>query len=134
LPLLLAEPFSARAAALLEEDSGLVIWWGTPLECWSGIHRRVRDGSLAVSELASLARQLSTLVELAVEIEPGLPLRERAADLLAVHPLRAADALQLAAALIAEENLGAGFEFVSLDQRLREAAGREGLAVIPVQL
>jgi hypothetical protein len=54
--------------------------------------------------------------------------------LLRVHPLRTADALQLAAALIACEGEPAGLGFMAFDERLRMAADREGLAVCPERL
>jgi hypothetical protein len=47
-----------------------------------------------------------------------------------VHPLRAADSLQLAAAIIAAEREPTTLEFVSLDDRLGEAASREGFRVV----
>ena len=48
-----------------------------------------------------------------------------------VHDLRAGDAFQLAAALVWAEDAPLGRTLVSLDQRLREAAQREGFAVLP---
>jgi hypothetical protein len=51
--------------------------------------------------------------------------------LLRNHPLRAADALQLAAALIASEETPQTLEFICLDDRLALAARREGFTVIP---
>jgi hypothetical protein len=51
--------------------------------------------------------------------------------LVAQHPLRAADAFQLAAALIAGREADAPLPFVCLDNRLRAAAGAEGLALVP---
>jgi hypothetical protein len=56
--------------------------------------------------------------------------RERAGRLLAVHPLSAADALQLAAALVAVDERPRGFGFVTLDDRLAAAAVREGFALL----
>jgi predicted nucleic acid-binding protein len=55
----------------------------------------------------------------------------RAKRLLAVHALRAADALQIGAALAAAYDDPVGWEFVCLDERLAEAARREGFAVVP---
>lgn len=59
------------------------------------------------------------------EIQPGAALRDHAMRLLRLHPLRAADALQLAAAT---EFSGGGARgvFACYDDRLREAAEREG--------
>jgi predicted nucleic acid-binding protein len=59
------------------------------------------------------------------------PVRERAVRLLISHPLRAADAQQLAAALIWCEEKPSGQDFVCLDQRLRESAEREGFGILP---
>ncbi len=61
---------------------------------------------------------------------PNFP-RERAVRLLLSHPLRSADAQQLAAALIWCEEKPAGQDFVCLDQRLRESAEREGFRTLP---
>jgi predicted nucleic acid-binding protein len=50
--------------------------------------------------------------------------------LLRVHTLRAADALQLAAAITVAEGLPASLEVVTLDQQLAAAARREGFPVL----
>jgi uncharacterized protein len=57
--------------------------------------------------------------------------RRRAGRLVATHPLRAADAFQLAAALVWCEEQPAGETFVCLDEQLREAARREGFGLLP---
>jgi hypothetical protein len=54
----------------------------------------------------------------------------RAHRLLEAHPLRAADALQLAAALIGVFDRPAGFDFVTFDGILGAAAEREGFSVL----
>jgi hypothetical protein len=61
----------------------------------------------------------------------AMALCAKALRLLGVHPLRAADALQLAAALILVRDNPAGRELVSLDERLRESALLEGFRVLP---
>jgi predicted nucleic acid-binding protein len=65
------------------------------------------------------------------EIAPMESVRDRAIRLLAVHRLRAADALQLAAALVWSEEQPANETFVCLDRRLRGAARREGFSLLP---
>jgi len=63
------------------------------------------------------------VVELTLEvIEAGL-------GLLARHPLRAGDALQLASCLELRRRLRHPISFVAFDDRLREAARKEGLEV-----
>ena len=64
-------------------------------------------------------------------VAPTDDLRRRAGRLLSVHPLRAADALQLAAALIWCEEQPHGEVFVTLDVRLGEAAAAEGFVIHP---
>ena len=83
------------------------------------------------ADMAGAIDRIRMLVEHADTVSPSDELRRRAARLLAVHPLRAADALQLAAALLWCEEQPHGEGFVSLDARLREAAGKEGFAVLP---
>jgi uncharacterized protein len=47
-----------------------------------------------------------------------------------VHPLRAADALQLAAAFAAAEGRPGSLELITLDDRLCLAARKKGFAVV----
>lgn len=56
--------------------------------------------------------------------------REHAERVIAAHPLRAADALQLGAALVAAGGSPVTLQFVTLDQRLAVAAAREGFPVL----
>jgi hypothetical protein len=55
--------------------------------------------------------------------------REVARRYLRVHPLRAADALQLAAAFVAAERRPPTLTVVTLDDRLRAAAEKEGFVL-----
>ncbi len=74
--------------------------------------------------LAALARSWT-------EVEPRAQVREAAARLIRSHPLRASDSLQLAAALVWCEGRPQNRSIVSLDDRLRSAALREGFTVLP---
>jgi predicted nucleic acid-binding protein len=65
------------------------------------------------------------------EVLPSELFRQRAERLLSIHPLRAADAFQLAAALIWAEEAPQGLKVVCLDQNLREGAFKEGFTVLP---
>ena len=60
-----------------------------------------------------------------------LAVRSRACSLLARHPLRAADAGQLGAALLVREQIAEPLNFVCLDRRLALAAEQESLTVTP---
>lgn len=131
VPMVVPEAESPTLATLIADDREVTIWWVTPLECHSALHRRHRERPIPAAELTTAVERIRTLVEHADTISPSDELRRRAARLIAVHPLRAADALQLAAALVWCEEQPHGEGFVTLDARLREAAVREGFTVLP---
>jgi len=131
VPLLVSEARSAELTALLADDKEMTMWWATPLECQAALHRRHREAALDAPVLTNATERLRAIVEHADTVSPTDEVRRRAARLVSVHPLRAADALQLAAALIWCEEQPHGEGFVSLDARLRDAAAREGFDVRP---
>lgn len=110
----------------------MVVWWATRVECASAVAQAARSGATGQRFEQDARRWLAELWEDCIEVEPTDQLRDRAIRLLNLHALRAADALQLAAALdwFAERTSGAGF--VCLDGRLRAAALREGFDVAPL--
>ena len=130
VPLLVSEPTRETLLGLLDGDSGMLVWWGTPVECTSAIARREREGALSVTEATGAVQRLRDISSGWHEILPSEIVRSVAQRLLRVHPLRAADSLQLAAAVVASEREPATLAFVSLDERLSEAASREGFPVI----
>lgn len=131
LPLLVHEATSAAMLAALREDDSMVAWWGTRLECISALCRLERDGALSAEGLSSALADLRRLAACWSEVEPADVLRECAERLLRVHPLRAADSLQLAAAIVAAQHRPSTLLFVCLDGRLAAAAEREGFPVTP---
>lgn len=107
----------------------MIVWWSSPVECASAFSRLVRDGVLA-REAEERARDILSGLERAWhEIQATDRVRTQALRLLRLHPLRAAHALQLAAAI---EWAGTPPEgcLISFDGRLREAARREGFRVL----
>lgn len=134
VPLLVDEAQSDSLTSHLRADREPAIWWTTPVECQSAIQRRHRDGVILASELPAINERLRRLLQHVDSVAPSDEIRRRAARLLAVHPLRAADALQLAAGLLWSEEQPHGESFVSLDGRLRDAASREGFSLIPAEL
>jgi predicted nucleic acid-binding protein len=130
LPLVADEPARARLLALYEEDSQIVAWWGTPVELASAIARREREGTIRAEDAEAALRAAKRLAAAWHEIIPGDMIRRTAERLLRVHALRAADSLQLSAALIASDHDPATLEMVCVDARLTAAARREGFTVI----
>jgi hypothetical protein len=127
VPLLVAERPSADLLELLARDQAILAWWGTPVECASAIARREREGALSGAASSAALGRLRALAGSWHEVLPSEAVRELAQRLLRVHPLRAADSLQLAAALVAADGDPATLDFVCLDERLNDAARREGL-------
>jgi predicted nucleic acid-binding protein len=131
IPLLLPEARSTLLAEAAAGDRELTIWWGTPVECLSATYRRHRERPLQGGVLDAALARLRAVVEDVDAVAPTDDVRRRAGRLVAAHPLRAADALQLAAALTWCEEQPAGERFVCLDERLRDAARREGFTLVP---
>jgi predicted nucleic acid-binding protein len=130
ISLLVEEESTPALRSLLEKDSGQTVWCLTPVEIASALARRLREGLSAEPGEAfrSASRILSDRWREIVSLEL---VRSRALRLLNTHPLRAGDVLQLAAALVACDERPEALPFVCLDDRLRDAARREGFRVLP---
>ena len=131
VPLIISEKETSFCRSLVEKDADILVWMLTPTEILSALHRKARAGGLPPLALDGGKILLSDLENRWSEVIQIELVRQKAARLLAVHTLRAADALQLAAALVAFEDQPEGEELVTFDKNLAEAAKREGFRVIP---
>jgi predicted nucleic acid-binding protein len=131
VPLLAEEPATLPVQRLYAEQPAIV-WWATVVECASAIARLERDGSLTAVQAIEAFGRLDALRASWIEIEAGDEVRDVARRMLRVHPLRAADALQLAAAWLGSERRPASLPVVTLDERLRAAAAREGFPLVEI--
>ncbi|MBK8574883.1 MAG: type II toxin-antitoxin system VapC family toxin [Elusimicrobia bacterium] len=134
VPLIVNEPRSGVLRYLIRQDEQMIVWWGTLLECFSALARREKDGLLRAPDVVRAREQIEGLVEGWTEIISGEDLRQSAERAIFLHPLRAADSLQLAAALVWVRHQPHHHEFVCLDHSLRDAARAEGFHVIPESL
>lgn len=100
IPLCLQERLSGGLKRIAQDDEALVVWWGSPVECLSAFARLRREAVLNEFGEEQARLVLHALQETWTEIEPANVVREQAGRVLRLHPLRAADALQLAAALV----------------------------------
>ena len=132
VPLLVEERSSQTLRALHRDDPLMVVWWGIHTECASALARIDRDGLIDTQSLRVGHKRLSQLLANWEEVDPNDEVRDTAARFLRVHPLRAADALQLAAAYLAAERRPGSLELVTLDERLAVAAQKEGFGVVDV--
>jgi predicted nucleic acid-binding protein len=128
IPLCVHEDDSHKIRALQDKYS-LVVWWATAVEAHSAFARK-RRGGLGRQEADQAVDRLHLLREEWQEIRPSQNVLGHAQRLLYLYPLRAADSLQLAAALIWCRNRPAGRTFLCADTRLAEAANQAGFSVL----
>ena len=134
VPLLVAEVSTRRLLALAAEDPAMLVWWGSEVECASALARAEREATVNANGIVAAFSRLGQLKAVWHEVNPSDAIRETAARFLRVHPLRAADAQQLAAAFAAAEGRPASLELIALDDRLCVAARKEGFAVVEIDL
>lgn len=132
VPLLVADKTTGRLQALARRDPDMLAWWGSAVECASAVARLERDAALDSRNTELALQRLTRIAGAWQEIEPSELVRENAVRFLRVHSLRAADALQLAAAFVAAERRPASLQVLALDERLADAMRKEGFAVIDI--
>jgi hypothetical protein len=109
----------------------MVVWWGTPVEARSAFARLLREGHLTADERGTAVKLLTQLRVAWDEILPTQKVRSLAEDLPDAHNIRAADAAQLAAALVWCRERPKQRPLVCFDERLRTAAIALGFSVRP---
>jgi uncharacterized protein len=134
IPLCIEEPHSKAVIGIMDDDSAIAAWWGSLVECLSAFARLRRESALTPKEEDQVRQLLTTLAETWTEIKPSRDIRDMAARILLLHPLSAADSLQLAAALVWAGKNPKGQRFACLDRRLREAARKEGFVIAPAEM
>lgn len=130
VPLLVREADTVKREAELRTVPGVVTWWGTRVECVSALCRRERENALSPHAAQAAMARLEALDRQWLVVTPSQVVLLRAERLLRLHPLRAADALQLAAALLASGEEPQGCTFHTSDSTLSLAARTEGFTVI----
>lgn len=121
VPLCVGQSTTAGAIALYKQCEA-VVWWATPVEIASALARLVRMQQLDSADWTKARRLAATLADSWFVIQPSDGLRAKAAQLVDRYDLRAADALQLAAALDWCQDVPQGRVFLTADQKLRDAA------------
>ena len=124
------EPRTPLLRTMRQDDPEQTVWCLSEVEIAAALARREREGADA-GPIETAREDLSKLVRRWRPVTAVESVRARALRLVRTHPLRAADALQLAAALVASDDKPEGIPFVCLDERLRDAARREGFPVLP---
>lgn len=130
VPLCCYQSYTAAARKATRTYRRQVTWWTTPVEIVSSFNRLHRERTLTAEELGQALQRLNLLRGRWNEIQPSDEVRDTAQRLLGVHKLRAADALQLAAALVWCSHRPRGRHFIGADGALALAAETEGFTVV----
>jgi predicted nucleic acid-binding protein len=128
--LFVAEAASPRVDRWLREDVDVVVWTLTRVELLSALARRRRLEPGAGRRLAAARREVLQAWEHWSEVTAVDLVRRHAERVVESHPVRAADALQIAAALVAADSHPDGLDFVTLDEQQAQVAEREGFRVL----
>ncbi len=129
IPLCCQQLQSAKARQLLRKNPAMVVWWGTAVEAASAFNRLLRQGYFTAGNFKQAENALNHLVTYWHEVQPLDEIRSEANRLLKTHPLRAADALQLAAAMIWCRKHPKQHLFISANVSLLNAAHSEGFSI-----
>lgn len=121
VPLCTGQAATPRAAAHYK-NYGIAVWWATPVEIAAGLARLLRTRQVTAIGLMKAQKAAQRLADEWRVIRPNESIRTRAIDVVGRFDLRAADSLQLAAALEWCEDQPQGQVLLSADLKLREAA------------
>lgn len=130
VPLCCWQPQTKAARQARRLFPQIVVWWATGVECTSALRRLEREQISSAQLTQQALYELDMIRHRWIEVAPLDTIRSRAELLLGKHGLRAADALQLAAAIAWCNSYPKGKTFISGDDRLLDAAEMEGFTVI----
>ena len=130
VPTFIEESSTTDVQSWQAADPGITIWMMTRVEVISAIARKKREQPDLVALWNRAVRDVNEMALRWVEIWDAAATRIHAERIVMDYPLRAADALQLGAALIAADGDPQSIELVTLDRRLADAARREGFPVL----
>ena len=129
VPLCTSEPRSISAGRLWKTFSPRVVWWETSVEICSALARIERENIISLQQRLNAEKRLEILENIWIEIQPNSRIKELARTFPAQHKMKAADSLQLAAALVWCKELPKGKDFVSGDVKLLEVAENVGFTI-----
>jgi len=132
VPLLVLEEETEECIRAFRSDQEVMVWTMSKIEVCSALCRRFHEGSLKENDFDSARKRMNEFFDVAFEIISVAKVKDRALRLLQVHKLSAVDALQLAAALVSTQEDTLKLQIMSFDERLSQAAKREGFIVNPI--
>ena len=129
VPLCCHQTASAEVRRVARGYGRMVVWWCPRVEAYGALARLRREGALTASGFQQTVARLSILSRAWLEVLPVESVPQRAEELLGRQIIRAADALQLAAALVWCQERPQRRAFVCFDERLAGAATQLGFEV-----
>jgi predicted nucleic acid-binding protein len=129
VPLCIQQP-STPVVEPLSKQYSISVWWAASVEIRSAFTRLVRMRQLTSNGQVQAQITLEALRTNWREVRPSDEIRDRAELLLDRFPLRAADAIQLAAALAWASGKPSTRTFISGDAQLLDAATQLGFQTI----
>lgn len=114
----------------LSATYGIAVWWSAPVEIRSAFARLLRMRQLTLAGQVQALVTLDRMRRVWREVYPSEPVREQAERLVDRFPLKAADALQLAAALAWCSGRPNARAFISGDAQLLDGAQQLGFHAI----
>ena len=129
-PLIVDEPTTPAIRRLLAQDAEVVVWMLTSVELLSVLGRLGRTATSLDDLIPTLRSDATSLLRHVATVTDVDGVRRRAERLVGVHPLAAADAMQLGAALVACGDRPERLTFVTLDKTLARSAQLEGFRVL----
>ena len=129
-PLIVDEPTTPAIRRLLAQDAEVVVWMLTSVELLSVLGRLGRTATSLDDLIPTLRSDATSLLRHVATVTDVDGVRRRAERLVGVHPLAAADAMQLGAALVACGDRPERLTFVTLDKTLGRSAQLEGFRVL----
>jgi len=131
VPLLVLEKETEQCVRALQSDREVMVWTMSKVEAFSALCRRLREGSMKEHVFDSAKKRMNSFFDMTFEVISVPKVKDRALRLLQAHPLRAADAMQLASILVATQEDPSKVPIMTFDDRLIQAAKREGFTVNP---
>jgi predicted nucleic acid-binding protein len=128
VPLCVHQPPSPQALRL-QAKYRIAVRWATHVEMTGAPVRLSRRKEISLAHFEQAVLQSVGLANIWRVVAPSSRVELDARTLLERYPLRAADALQLAAALAWCEGKPQDRVFSTFDKRLREAAGSAGFSL-----
>lgn len=132
LPLCQSEPRSSAVAHLWRQYEQKIVWWGSIVELYSALARLEREKIIVAKQRTAAEKRISRISQTWFTVAPIERVRELAQTFPATFELKAADSLQLAAALVAVREKPNKQEFITGDVKLSVAAASAGFSSIKV--